>query len=485
MTPAHPFPLSTPEEQGVPPRALLAFLEKLDAMAQLHGLVIQRHGKTILQASWKPYDAKTPHHLFSLSKSFVSCAVGLAIQEGRLRLDQTLGELFPREASQPGVSPLAKQATLRNLLTMRAGQASCHLGPFLFHPTSQTLVERYLQVPMATRPGEAFVYNSGSTYMLSAALQKATGQTVAEYLQPRLFTPLGIHSPRWLSCPNGIPLGGWGLYLTLEELSRFTRLIADHGQWEGRQLLPPDYLREATSFQSDNSINGNRDWDCGYGYQFWQCSHPGAFRGDGAFGQYAIVVPDYDLAITTQAGMPEMGRLLFALWDDFLPALHGTPLPPDPDARQALAEKTARLEVPRPQGAYQGAAPGGHYRLEENPLGFQELQCEFQGGGGRLTLVRNGKAHPLEFRYGDWSRCQAPGLYDAHTPMGGELALSAAWETPSVLLLHTAFLNEPTLGKFRLDFQEGQVDITRDFNHWFLYGPDDMHIRCRGHRLPS
>ncbi len=484
MTPSLPLPFALPEEQGVPSQALLHLLDQLDAMDQLHGLILQRHGKILLQASWKPYDGRTPHHLFSLSKSFVSCAIGFALQEGRLRLEQTLAEFFPREASQPGVSPLAGQVTLRNLLTMRGGQENCHLGPFLFHPTEQSLVERYLQAPMVTPGGQSFVYNSGSTYMLSAVLQKVTGQTVAEYLQPRLFAPLGIRPPHWQKCSQGICLGGWGLYLPLEELNRFTQLLASGGQWEGKQILPADYLREATSFQSENAANCRRDWDCGYGYQFWRCSHPGAFRGDGAYGQYSLVIPDHQLAITTHAGMAEMGRILIALWDDFLPALQNAPLPPDPQGCQALAERLARLEIPRPQGSYHGDVPGGRYRLEENPLGFQEVSCQFQANGGRLTLLRQGRSFPLEFRYGDWSRCQAPGLYDVHTPLGGEVALSAAWESPAVLLLHMAFLNEPTLAKFRLVFQEDRLDITRDFNLWFLYGAEDMHARCHGVRLP-
>ncbi len=466
---------STPEAEGVSSAALLHFLNKLDAMEYLHGLTIFRHGKIILQGSWAPYDATTPHQLFSLSKSFVSCAIGFAIQEGLLKLTDTLGELFPEYANDEKVSAEAKAMTVRNLLTMRSGQQNCHLGEFLFHEADKPFVQRFLEVPMFTKPGEAFVYNSGNTFMLSAIIQKLTGQKLVEYLQPRLFAPLGINAPKWDESPDGVCLGGWGLFLSLDDVTRFTKLLNDGGKWEGKQILPADYLQEATAFQSDNSCNTNRDWENGYGYQFWRCSHDGAYRGDGACGQYALIVPDYDMAFTTQSGLPEMGRILVAVWDELLPRIQGdAPIAPVPAEQQALAEKVASLEMPRPKGVYYTSRRSCKYKLAENVCHFETLECQFQSAGGKFILTRKGKTLEVPFGYGKWARGNAPEFFGDHGTIGGELAAIGAWEDENTLLVNMALLNEPTFAKLRLEFQGNSIAIHREFNLWFLLGPDDL-----------
>ena len=475
------LPSSTPEAEGVPSSALLHFLNCLNNLEYLHGLTVFRHGKVILQGSWAPFNSTTPHHLFSLSKSFVSCAVGFALQEGLLKLTDTLGELFPEYNNDPLVSEEAKAVTIRNLLTMRGGQASCHLGPYLFHPSDKPFVQRFLEEPLQWKGGETFVYNSGNTYMLSAAIQKRSGLKLTEYLQPRLFAPLGIKTPFWQESPEGIKLGGWGLFLTLEELSRFTKMVADGGKWEGRQIVPAEYLQEATAFQSDNSSNKTRDWENGYGYQFWLCSHPGAYRGDGAHGQYVLVIPDYDMAITTQAGLSFMGRLLEMVWDELLPRISGDgPLPADPVAQQALADAVAKLALPMPCGNFASLQPNATYALSANPYRYEKLECQFQANGGQLILSRGETTYALPFSYGGWAHGNAPAIYG---DLGGETAISAAWETPDTLLLHLAFLNEPTFAKFRLKFTGDTLDIHREFHLWFLHGGDDFRADVSGTKL--
>ena len=474
---------STPEAEGVSSKALLNFLNRLDAMDYLHGLTVFRHGKVILQCSWHPYDASTPHHLFSLSKSFVSCAVGFAVQEGLLKLTDTLGELFPEYAEDAEISAEAKAVTVRNLLTMRGGQQNCHLGEFIFNESIKPFVQRFLEVPMFTRGGEAFVYNSGNTFMLSAIVQKLTGMKVVDYLQPRLFAPLGIEAPFWDEAPEGISLGGWGLHLSLESLSRFTKLLSDNGKWNGKQLLPPEYLKEATSFQSDNSCNKNRDWENGYGYQFWQCSHPGAFRGDGACGQYALVIPDYDMAVTTLSGLSDMGRILTVIWDELLPAIAGdAPVEPVPADQQALAERAAALEMPRPQGAFGTSLTDCRFTLDENTWKYETLECQFHAAGGKIILGRNGMTSEIPFGYGRWERGYAPELFGRFSPVGGDIAATAAWEKEGTLLLNIALLNHPTFAEVKLEFGGDTVTVQRSLNIWFLYGPDDCKNTVTGTR---
>lgn len=171
----------------------------------------------------------------------------------------------------------------------------------------------FFQSPLAYRPGERFVYNSGATYMLSALLRRVTGQSLTAYLRPRLLEPLGFGERNWETCPKGIEVGGWGFYATTEELARFAQMLLQGGKWQGRQLVPADYLKMATSFQIDNSMNDQPDWRVGYGFQFWRCRH-NAFRGDGAFGQYALVMPEQDAVLAITSGLRNMQQVLDLVW---------------------------------------------------------------------------------------------------------------------------------------------------------------------------
>lgn len=470
----------SPEFHGVPSSALLNFINALDKLEFLHGITIFRHGEAILQASWKPYSPDIPHHLFSLSKSFVSCAIGFALQDGRLSFTDTLGALFPEYATLPTVSEETKSITVKDLLTMRSGQGECHLGQFIVFPSKEgkTFAQQYMEVPLKWKPGEMFNYNSGNTYMLSAIIQKLYGMNVVEFLYPRLFEPLGIEKPYWQQSPEGVKYGGWGLFLTLEDISKFTKLISEGGVWEGKQILPADYLKEATSFHSDNSFNNNRDWENGYGYQFWRCSHEGAFRGDGACGQYALVIPDYDMAIATQAGLPMMGKILIEIWDNLLPSIKtDKPIIPVPADQQALAEKLASLELPKPQGGFRAGVQNGKFLLEKNTIGFDSVECQFQAAGGELILTRGEKSFTLPFGYGKWLCGDAPQIYN---DLGGKVALAGAWENESTLLLNMAFLNEPTFAKYRLEFNGDSITINRNFHLWFLHGGSGLTETVKG-----
>ena len=168
-----------------------------------------------------------------------------------------------------------RQVTLRNLLTMASGHESCPL--LRLHP-QKDWVQGFLESELVYDPGTRFVYNSAATYMLAAVLRKTTGQNVIDFLQERLFLPLGIRAEKWDSCPMGTNIGGWGFWLKTEDLLRFGRLLLNNGNWNGKQLIPADYVKEATRFQIDNSTNEQPDWKLGYGYQFWRTSF-NAFRG--------------------------------------------------------------------------------------------------------------------------------------------------------------------------------------------------------------
>ena len=205
----------------------------------------------------------------------------------------------------------------------------------------------FLAQPVPYKPGTHFLYNTSATYMLSAIVQKATGMTVLDYLRPRLFEPLGIEHPTWETSPQGITTGGYGLSIRTEDIARFGQLYLQKGNWQGKQLVPAAWVEAATARQTSNGSNPKSDWDQGYGYQFWRCRH-GAYRGDGAFGQFCIVLPEQDAVIAITSGVKDMQAVLNLVWDKLLPAMKPAPLAADDEARKKLEQTLAGLSL-RPQ----------------------------------------------------------------------------------------------------------------------------------------
>jgi CubicO group peptidase (beta-lactamase class C family) len=317
-----------------------------------------RHGQVVAEGWWKPEAADKPHVLHSLSKSFTSTAVGLVIEEGKLSLDDRVLKFFPEDApAEP--SENLKAMRVRDLLTMTCGH---DVEPKRTDATPWT--KTFLNHPVPHKPGTHFQYNSLGTYMLSAIVTKVTGQTVLDYLKPRLFAPLGIENPRWDASPQGISCGGWGLYLRTEDIAKFGQLYLQKGQWNGHQLVPAKWVAEATKYQVPNkdapSGRGNKpDWQQGYGYQFWQCQH-NAYRGDGANGQFCIVMPEQDAVLAITANTVNMQNEINVVWDTLLPAIQGGPLPANPQEDAKLKQAVASLQVPPPPAtreANKSAAP--------------------------------------------------------------------------------------------------------------------------------
>lgn len=259
----------------------------------------------------------------SVSKSFTCMAVGLAIEEGKLSLDSQLGSFFSSgEAHVPEnlQSPLnPENITLYNLLRMSTG----HDSPPLWADERASLKEKdwtkhYMSLPLDRKPGETFTYSSGDTFMISALLQAATGETVKDYLTPRLFEPLGIKDVTWETSPLGVTLGCAGLSISNEELSRFGQLLLQKGQWNGQQLIPEPWIQFVTRKQIDSK--GSKDWEQGYGCQFWMCTHD-AYRADGANGQLCIILPERDAVIAINSNEGRMQDIMDAVWAEIYPHL--------------------------------------------------------------------------------------------------------------------------------------------------------------------
>lgn len=338
---AQSLPRSTPEAQGIASQAVLDFVAAADTnVAMIDSFMIVRHGKVIAEAWWKPNSAAKPHVLNSVSKSFTSAAVGLAIEEHKLRLDDPVLKFFPGDAPSDPSSYL-KAMTVRDLLTMSGGHET--------EPKADSRgpsVKQFLAQPVAYPPGTHFLYNTMGSYVLSSIVTKATGQTALDYLKPRVFAPLGIENPRWDSSSEGNSLGGYGLYLRTEEIAKFGQLILQKGNWNGKQLISREWIEEATSKQIANEGEDHAkigaDWKEGYGFQFWRCRH-NAFRADGAGGQFIVVMPDQDVVVAITADNGNMQAELDAIWDHLLPAFQSKPLPEDAAAQQKLREAVSNL----------------------------------------------------------------------------------------------------------------------------------------------
>ena len=336
---ASPLPRSSPEAQGISSASVRAFVEAADKQVDtMHSFMLVRHGHVVAECWWKPEAADKPHVLYSLSKSFTSTAVGLAVAEGKFSIDDPVLKFFPDDApAQP--SDKLKAMRVRDLLTMSAG-----------HQTEPKLtadapwVQSFLAHPVEHKPGSHFLYNSPGTYTCSAIVQKTTGQTVLDYLKPRLFEPLGIEGAEWSTSPQGINTGGWGLFLKTEDIAKFGQLYLQKGQWNGKQLVPAEWIAQATSKQVSNGSDPTKDWDQGYGFQFWRCRH-GAYRGDGAFGQFCLVLPEQDAVIAITADTKDMQAELNVVWDQLLPAFQKDALPANAGEEAKLQQTLAILAV--------------------------------------------------------------------------------------------------------------------------------------------
>ena len=326
-------PLPRAEAPKVVKKAMKMYFKAVDKEKQdIHSIMVVQHGQ-VLSATWRSEGQENvPHVLHSVSKTFTSTAVGLAISEGKLKLTDKLISFFPDKLPEV-VSDNLKAITVRDLLTMNCGHDTDPTSS-IRNVEGNDWAKAFLAYPVEHKPGTFYCYNSLGTYMLSAIVQIVTGEKVVDYLYPRLFQPLGIVKPRWDESPQGINTGGWGLYLKTEDLAKMGQLLLQGGKWNGRQLVPEEWIKEASSAQVPCQPAGmkpdmveragltkeNSDWVQGYGYQMWRCRH-NAFRADGANGQYILVLPDQDAVIAVTANIGNMQGEINLIWDNILPAL--------------------------------------------------------------------------------------------------------------------------------------------------------------------
>ena len=298
----------------------------------LHSIMVVKDGNVVLEKWMSKGKENEPHILNSVSKTFTSMAVGLAISEGRLALDEKLVDIFPEHCPE-NPSEYLKEITVEHLLTMSCGHSTdpTHKS---WEVKDRSWIRFFMEHPVTHKPGTLFCYNSLGTYVLSAIVQKRTGEKLADYLYPRLFRPLGINNVSWIESHEGINTGGWGLFLKTEDLAKMGLMLLQKGQFNGCQVVPAEWIESASSAQvpcvpagmnSDDAdkfrkVAKTSDWLQGYGYQMWR-SRYNSFRADGANGQYILVIPEKNAVVVTTAHIQDMQAELNLIWKHIYPAL--------------------------------------------------------------------------------------------------------------------------------------------------------------------
>ncbi len=448
-----------PETVGVSSAGLTAFIEAVEAnQLGLHSFMLLRHGKVAAEAWWSPYSQERKHMAFSISKSFTSTAVGLAINEGLLTIEDRVVSFFP-DKEVIGHAYL-QEMRVKHLLTMTAGHAKDTMDT-VFQRQDGDWIQAMLDVPVEYEPGTHFVYNSGASYMLSAILDRLTGQSVHGYLQSRLFEPLGITGTSWQACPRGISCGGWGLDLKTEDIARFGQLYLQNGVWDGEQIIPAAWVEAATSYQVSNGNEGGIDGRQGYGYQFWRCQN-GAYRAAGAFGQYCIVMPEQNAVLAITSGTKNMQKVLDMVWEHLLPAMAEGEWPTNEREYQKYTNAIASLSYPPLSSAYISPlaqqVSGQRYELEDNERNLRFTRIHFREDACEITVWGKQGEMKILCGMGNWLEGVMP---DQGTII--PILASGKWESENTFIMNWRFVESPFIDVLTCTFDEDRVSIRIEF----------------------
>lgn len=465
------LPRSSPEAQGVRSEGILDFLKALAASKhEFHSFMMLRHGHVIAEGWWSPYQSNLNHMLYSLSKSFTSTAIGLARTEAKLTVDDSVTSFFP-DKLPTDISDNLRSLKIKHLLTMSVGHAQ-DSTPSITKEVDW--VKAFLALPIAHQPGTEFLYNSGATYMLSAIVQKVTGQKVMDYLTPRLFVPLGIEGMTWETCPLGINTGGWGLSLPTEALAKFGQLYLQQGSWNGRQILPADWVQEATTFkiqQPGTDLEKQKresEWHQGYCYQFWRCRH-NAFRGDGALGQFTIVMPDQETVVAITSESPNMQGEMNLVWDHLFPAIQPGAVPANKQAADELSQMLGSLSLTPAKGNMlsptASRVSGKHFSIDTNEAGVQALALQFAGDTCKFELRDTRDRYEISCGLGKWVQGETtmPGTPPKLTKRVGitrsKVAASGAWTDDQTFEMTWRFIETPHRDTVTCRFDGDQLKV--------------------------
>jgi CubicO group peptidase (beta-lactamase class C family) len=468
------LPRSSPEEQGVSSSVVLSFVEQIEKRGlELHGFMLLRRGYVIAEGWWAPYKPEYPHAAYSLTKSFTSTAVGFAVQEGLLSTEDFVLPYFAEFATQE-IRANMGGLKIKHLLAMTTGHTEdttrFEIVPSFLQDRpdlrigdreDRDWVRGFLELPLRRPPGTHFVYNSGASHMLARIVEIVTGQRLPDYLAPRLFEPLGIEKPVWDVCPQGHTTGGWGLRIKTEDIARFGQLLLQNGMWNDKRILSREWLKEAVAKQADNKnpdarmgVTGLDDWSQGYGYQFWRCNH-NAYRGDGAFGQFCLVMPDQDAVVAINGGLLDMQAVLNVVWEILLPAMQDRPLAADDSSRRELERKLASLALGEKSGAVGGGWSGTRrFILDPNEERVEEIALHFSGRTCRFEWRDSEGEHTFLCGIGHWE--------EGNRLAGEPVSAKAEWRDERTFVMELYRIHTPHHDKLTCVFEGPDVRIQHE-----------------------
>ncbi|WP_022918161.1 serine hydrolase domain-containing protein [Ruania albidiflava] len=455
----------TPDAAGVPSSAVLAVLDRLDQRGlNTHSLLIAHRGVLAFEGYWAPYTAQTPHRLYSASKSYVAVAIGTLVDDAALTLTDRLADHFPDKVPAD-MHPYVAAMTVEDLLTMR----TAHAGTTYKKVDDPDWVRTFFTVPPDRVPGMVFSYDTSATVVLTALVERLSGQHLPEYLMDRVLGPIGVQQPvtalvspagttaeqragrpTWREMadnPHGVAHGGSGLFTTPRDFLRFAQLCLQQGRWGGEQIVSAGFMQAATGYQTSTVHTGGHlpDSRCGYGYQFWRTRN-GGFSARGMGGQIALCLPEEELVVVTTGdnqGRTGTEQAFFdAVWDELLPALHGLRAdhPGDDDAPEAVAELErvraglALPPVPVRGGSHAEGGFTGRWAVDDQHSTFTTLAVSVGAHRGDLHLTdRAGQQRTFAFGIGALVRGKLPGY-------GYETLTSGAWLDEQTLYLRVHVL---------------------------------------------
>ena len=398
---AQDLPRSTPEEEGVSSKAISNWINSYsNDKHELHSVMVLRHGKVIAEGWAKPYGADVKHTMYSVSKSWTSTAIGFLVDAGKLSVEDKVISFFP-ENKDITSNQYLHDLRVKDLLMMAAGHNIEPLRNVV--ATSEDWVRGFLSAQIDNKPGTKFLYNTLATYMLSAIVQKVSGQKTIDFLETKLLQPLQIKNIDWETDAKGINTGGWGIRVKTEDMAKLGQLYLQKGKWNGKQLLSEKWVNEATSKQIEQdpsarqSKKDSSDWLQGYGYQFWRCRN-GAFRADGAFGQYIVMLPEKDAVVIITSESHDLQGDLNNIWQHLLPAFSDKKIPENSseylDLKKQLAEMhiTSTISTSNPHFIDFNQKD---IALDNNILGFKSIRIKEEGKNLNLTVTDHEGSHTI------------------------------------------------------------------------------------------
>lgn len=453
------FKYIKPESIGIPSEAILKFIKQLETNeVNIHSFLMAHDNKIFAEAYWKPFNKNFQHRMYSAGKSFTSIAIGLLQEEGKLKITDRICSYFPEKLPKEGVHEYIEKITIKDMLTMR----TAHSKTTYKQENNKDWVGSFFRVKPTHYPGTIFSYDTSATLVLSALVEKLSGKSLIEYLREKVLDKIDFSKEaKFLPDPMGVSQGGSGLICTMMDLAKFTYVCMNNGVYDGKQLIPKDYLNQATMKQVDTFIQPVIDEQQGYGFQFWKSRHNG-FTLYGMGGQLSVCLPKYKIMFVTTAdtqGSPTgLQNIYDAFWQNIYPYIKtsfGSVIESSKCTEQ-LSDKINNLSLQPVKGevtsSYANQINGKKYILESNSMNLKFFKITFKELEGLIEYENSNGKFKIPFSFGKLTQFQEESL---EIPM----LISAAWKSDNILYLQVNLIGE-LLGCIRVNFSFNNKHVT-------------------------